>query len=613
MSIYRPLRVSQTEIRILDIGPASNLSDPLECTLQYSPLGGNPRYDALSYCWGDPTKQEDIQVSGESVRIRANLAHALRAFRQRGVLSIWVDAICINQDDTEERSQQVMIMNAIYRSAQTVIAWLGYSYRELDSKTETTLDRAKLLADRLAKDSSAGRLVLDARQVDELDTRAAWADYWTVFADFIDNPYWSRVWIIQELAMASRLVFLWNDRTISEDTFATQIAIWSRFRGKDRFNSQVVVNSSSCGHIIQLWEFRKSQRTLTPIRLLRALQMSHMAISTDKRDKVFAILGLTYDGPTFLSMPNYILPHGEISRQATWKLLQLTNSLDYIFVRNKPEGAWYIQWFDGLTWSNKRVISYLLGECRCLLLNRQGSKASTASKWNTSGNKKPYIKLSGSRLVVRGNIIGSVHNLTTKAEVAVLPTWHPHSPQGERKFKSKQYAHEALLFCFGMIVDPSPEKWEGGAEKSFYEEFGQFFLTTLGPFPKWDVWRWLISGENENLLLYWPDGTLREALGWKRPRPWSKLRTAKEWTSQAWATLKLGWKLCVMETGHIGWVTSYTMPGDLIAVIHGCSVLAVLRPVPGGGLYRVIGDGIIYGLMDGEGLVAEDEQNITLM
>jgi hypothetical protein len=90
-------------------------------------LTENPAYEALSYYWGDSTRSHTVFVSGNySLGITTNLSEALQYIRneEKDVI-LWADAICIDQENLEERSCQVQLMSKIYQTATRVIIWLG--------------------------------------------------------------------------------------------------------------------------------------------------------------------------------------------------------------------------------------------------------------------------------------------------------------------------------------------------------------------------------------------------------------------------------------------------------------------------------------------------------
>ncbi|KAH7001202.1 heterokaryon incompatibility protein-domain-containing protein [Ilyonectria destructans] len=124
---YQPLSAASNEMRILRIKPAKRSQDEIKCRLEHVSLAASSNYVALSYCWGGSDKTVPVRVNNQITHDTPSLASALTEIRSRGYVKVWADAICINQDDDEERSHQVLRMAAIYRSAHAVIAWLGHA------------------------------------------------------------------------------------------------------------------------------------------------------------------------------------------------------------------------------------------------------------------------------------------------------------------------------------------------------------------------------------------------------------------------------------------------------------------------------------------------------
>ncbi|KAI0107807.1 heterokaryon incompatibility protein-domain-containing protein [Nemania sp. FL0031] len=139
----RPVKTNSYEIRVLVVEPGS-YDDPIHCRFDYITLiedgsnGSPPEFDALSYCWNvspgdsyillDPNFHTggDVPWIGRKFDVGQNVETGLRRLRQKDkAIRIWIDAICINQKDLEERAQQVSIMGMIYSQATTVHIWLG--------------------------------------------------------------------------------------------------------------------------------------------------------------------------------------------------------------------------------------------------------------------------------------------------------------------------------------------------------------------------------------------------------------------------------------------------------------------------------------------------------
>lgn len=125
---YTPLDPSPNSIRLLRLQRARDSSWPIRCTLFHTTLEDAPPYVALSCTWGDPLGSQLILVDSETIFATRNLLHALLRLRQEygeEDLVLWIDAICINQQDIPERNFQTANMRAIYQHAASVAVWLG--------------------------------------------------------------------------------------------------------------------------------------------------------------------------------------------------------------------------------------------------------------------------------------------------------------------------------------------------------------------------------------------------------------------------------------------------------------------------------------------------------
>jgi hypothetical protein len=121
---------SARSTRVILLQPNPKRDADLRCSLKESlldlPAAETRVYNALSYIWGANTGTRPLFCDDKSILITPNCESALRHLRHaRRVVTLWVDAICINQEDLIERAQQVSLMAAIYRQAHEVIIWLG--------------------------------------------------------------------------------------------------------------------------------------------------------------------------------------------------------------------------------------------------------------------------------------------------------------------------------------------------------------------------------------------------------------------------------------------------------------------------------------------------------
>lgn len=121
------------EVRVLIIKPGKG-NDPIKCRLLPSSLAHDiPKYEALSYTWGSEPAVHQVDVEGRSIYTGSNLHKALRALRQCNSTSfLWVDSLCIDQSNDDERNNQVRRIHEIYQNASNVIACLGDAESDSD-------------------------------------------------------------------------------------------------------------------------------------------------------------------------------------------------------------------------------------------------------------------------------------------------------------------------------------------------------------------------------------------------------------------------------------------------------------------------------------------------
>ncbi|KAK8091683.1 HET-domain-containing protein [Apiospora hydei] len=124
-----PSTLVPDEIRILDFPPApgeEDIESPIECTTRAIKLNGNDEYEALSYVWGTDQETAIVRISGQDVRISKTLEKALRRLQlPHRARALWIDQLCIDQNNATEKMQQVRHMGAIYEGCTQCVAWMG--------------------------------------------------------------------------------------------------------------------------------------------------------------------------------------------------------------------------------------------------------------------------------------------------------------------------------------------------------------------------------------------------------------------------------------------------------------------------------------------------------
>ena len=115
--IYGSLDHLRCEIRILHVKPSSSYDDILDCVLETVSLDSQPqpKYETISYCWGERKGKDQLRLNGAIIDVPASAINVLRRFRLKEKSRVlWIDAICINQNNIKERAEQVSLMTFIH-------------------------------------------------------------------------------------------------------------------------------------------------------------------------------------------------------------------------------------------------------------------------------------------------------------------------------------------------------------------------------------------------------------------------------------------------------------------------------------------------------------------
>lgn len=203
MSIqYRPLLID--EIRVLRL--ATPTMDPshidLSWTLDYASLKASPspEFVALSYEWGPTTAPTAaVDIDSQSVTISKHLSNGLRymvqaMFKDGGIMAIWVDAVCINQNDINEKNVQVPRMREVYSRAKKVFCLLSpMDWKALStpqSEVDIVLELVEALRQEVFNRTREDKFYRALRRQPDLFSD----EQWIALYNFLDNSYWKRLW-----------------------------------------------------------------------------------------------------------------------------------------------------------------------------------------------------------------------------------------------------------------------------------------------------------------------------------------------------------------------------------------------------------------------------------
>ncbi|KIW31287.1 uncharacterized protein PV07_02947 [Cladophialophora immunda] len=276
---YTPLHEAD-EIRLLYLAPRNVPSSSVRDAIQHVFLSTAPLYTAVSWMWGALSDLVEFQVDGQTIMIPQNLLRVIEQLRAESQpRRIWIDAICIDQKSLQERNHQVQMMGQIYRNANYVVACLT-------AKGSSDRRRLKREAEQLHKLLQEGRHSTDTSR----------------YRHFFGNQYFTRRWIIQEVAQAQQVKFCCEGYLLPMDILRDAIndsilkAKGNKTEGYAYFSEAQLVAERRA---IQLCS--TDSRSPTSAMSLEALLYRHEAAQCrDFHDKVYALISLSQEAQAHL-------------------------------------------------------------------------------------------------------------------------------------------------------------------------------------------------------------------------------------------------------------------------------------------------------------------------
>ncbi|KAI7977208.1 hypothetical protein EIK77_005413 [Talaromyces pinophilus] len=317
--IYRPLDQAVPRIRVLELFCAATEESDIHCQLHELPIsqsrGADCSYEALSYFWGSDQRPLSVYINGHPLPITQNLDTALRHLRRKSQnRRLWVDAICINQADREEKRIQIGLMRHIFAEASTVLVWLGPGDQDTDRAIAVLVQRA-----RRTRESASNEDVF----------RPILAGLQTIFT----SPWWSRIWVFEEVLVATEppLVICGHSQITWTDL------------DQERLRWEIMLDIADPNlrdiHIHGTQEFMDCaenyydvppRERMQNVGLFSLLSATSHRIALDPRDKVFAVLGLVTDGSGDLVQPDYEQSVSQIYQKATLSILNSEVKFDLL-------------------------------------------------------------------------------------------------------------------------------------------------------------------------------------------------------------------------------------------------------------------------------------------
>ncbi|RYP06079.1 hypothetical protein DL764_003369 [Monosporascus ibericus] len=335
---YAPLgeEPDRDAFRILTVLPSVG-DQPLECTLEHVALDDSPSYEALSYIRDGVEATQSIICSGKLLPVATHLYSALRHIRLPSQpRNLWVDAICVNQRDNEERGHHVRLMRKIYPKAKQLLIWLG----EGDSGSHQGIDIAHDIA-RVCRASVAPGQPLGTLNLSDALAFGDFSRFCTSLeigrlselAKIRRYGWFEELWVIQELALARGATMLCGSASISWSDFIAAAAVQDHV-GRNSGNRE------QKPYLSVLQRARDEWLSGPQLGLLTVLSRYRIFDTADPRDKIFGLNNLLQDRipNTRAVQVNYDIGTIELYREVAKVITEESSNLNILSVPRRFDG-----------------------------------------------------------------------------------------------------------------------------------------------------------------------------------------------------------------------------------------------------------------------------------
>lgn len=639
---FEPLCPDQNEFRLIKLLPGSE-NESIRCDSFVVSLDDNPQYQALSYAWGDSSSKISIQLCGKPFCVSSNLLSALRNLRlQHEPQVLWVDSLCIDQQNNIERAWQVSLMGKIFSNCREGLLWIGDNSEESDIWCTTNGKGCRFCSHGCGFESSyhgncQGEM---PNQFEIEDHHHGWHEYRPRISSlmylikmleqgkhlqdilslyeivnapgipalnhleplmalraFMNRTWWTRMWTVQEAVLPPVSTLCWGK---SRYSFVNLVLAANRLYSHSTsccswfFTSLIhKLEESSCGEatVNALFNFQKHLYTLdlargwlestnVEINLMDYIYNFHERKSKDPRDKIFALLGLL---PEHLRFPaDYRITTKALYERVSLLLLESfpDRQLSVLWRESKFEpSACTPSWVKDFNRETREFNRRVRG---------QHYDASNAGKIQLQKHSNGVLSFLGTEIDMVSKLAPSSHVASTYAldQFSTFRDWGqflnlsvPHQDE---------YAGGGTLFqAFTKTLTGDINELDPGYQGFGEEEAEQFTKSLLEQ-----------SLPGRSLLKEkFEDKHINAAL------------------AQELNTSASGRKLFITRQGLIGLGPSWMEPGDEVWVLSGGSVPFILRPLKNTGIEKscneiersqkchiVIGDCYTHGIMFGEAI-----------
>lgn len=628
-ALYRQRLEDPNSIRLLKLHHDVGSPGVVRGELTTFPLTGVdcPPFTTISYTWGDEHSDEPINIDGQDFPVRANLRPLLVMLssytsKYFDVTSdwLWIDSICINQDDTVERALQVKLMGQIYRQAAQTVVWLG----EQSESMNQAMDLISVLEEKrreLQMKANKRR----KRMPPDLDQHPGWRS----LEQLLQNPWWGRVWTLQEFLLPQKLRFYCGTKSISRQTFRRGVDTLQLCGPiEDRIKTSVWTTAWNRRRISDWYQFEDTRHKMSLVSLMAFCGDYGVK---DHRDRIWGVHGLAREEDRqMIGDPTYDTDVRTLFEQLVRRFVERYASLDIICYaqlfpsREQDWPSWVPDWQVSL--SQPPVVPLMVSQSANEHLANfrpisPDKKSKGQAAFRASGNETPRVLFSdsGCYCTCQGLTLDTVDGLGAVSQTdghLLVPAVEVTSPANTKPPDIQEKEGVLHSLVRSVVLDRMDKFLETRAPARQYTRELSLLIATYGQLGEDDSansWfgRWWEDITKDNALrargftVESLCGVENQSLESSQPVP----KTSKSFFSRLRGTMKAHRRrLLVTDMGRIGLGPRQMEKGDVVCILFGCSVPVVLRRLDqpqredGRPLFRFIGECYLDGFMDGEAL-----------
>ena len=585
----------------------------LTCSFTNVSLDERPQFIAISYAWGEPTLEHRLNCDGNTeMRITSSVKAILQNFADvKDTPYLWIDAICINQSDKDEKAHQIRLMSHIYSGAKQVDVWLG----------EPTHD-STVAMELIEKVHSSGilqhRSQISAETVCQVVGHSWPGPEWTALQRLLIRPWFQRMWVVQEVILASIVRLHCGAKSISWESIANLMAMMT-LHGLHALLLDLHTETDAQMEQLQTFDaiqmisaaegFRHFRRTGTPISVQDLLIECFQYKTFEPRDKIYGLLGVADDADDPVFDPDYEMSVEEVYTKTARYMLTSEKSTS-LFSKNKSISVLHVAGL-GFARAMSGLPSWVPDWTSYPALTCFGNIAFHA-EFTAAGKTKPRVRAStdGRRLLVKGILLDSIIFVTppcpvASSDISTMPASSSIVRQKDPTEVGKWLdAAKRRLPSFAPFQRQNGPDWQEVYWRTLIADraqsvsepaspvYGRYFQAFLLAFP-------MLPGGAQSLV----------------PTPESAIGAGTFRSAMSHAAV--GRSLLVSALKFMGLTAPETRPGDLICLVLGADTPFVLRRNSDeegmfDGTYSLVGECYVHGLMKGEGMQLGEVQEFTL-